>query len=310
MSEEQGAVAQLSSVCVRYGAVSALSGITVRLHPGATGLLGPNGAGKSTLLRTLLGLVRPAGGTIQVLGHDVVADPLGVRARVGYMPERDGPIDGVTAVDFVSLCAELAGLPHTDAMQRAHEVLYYVGLGDARYRQMDSFSPGMRQRVRLAQALVHDPDLLLLDEPTAGLDPTGREEMLSLMCDLAQHRGISLLVSSHLLPDIERTCTRVIMLDRGEIVADGPMAVLADATGEQFDVRVKHGAEVLVAELLKAGARCQEREGGVIRVSLPAGGTARDLFVRARQAGLQVRLLQPVVPTLDDAFARVLQQRR
>ncbi len=310
MTADPGLVAELESVSVRYGEVTALSGVTLNLHAGATGLLGPNGAGKSTLLRTLLGLVRPGEGTVRVLGLNMAVDALEVRARIGYMPERDALIEGVTAVEFVSLCGELAGLPGPDAMQRAHDVLYYVGLGDARYRQMDSFSPGMRQRVKLAQALVHDPDLLLLDEPTAGLDPTGREDMLSLMCDLSAHRGISLLVSSHVLPDIERTCTRVIMLDRGRVVADGPTSVLMGTTDAQFDVRVKRGTDVLVAVLLEAGAVCEEREGGVLRVSLPVGGTAREIFACARRAGLQVRLLQPVVPTLDDAFARVLRQGR
>ena len=171
-------VVMFDHVTVTYGGQLALRDVTGVFAGGAAGLLGPNGAGKSTLLKSLLGFVRPTAGSMRVLGLDVATKPLEIRARLGYMPESDAHIPGMTAVTFVSYCAQLAGLPPSDAIQRAHEVLYYVGLGEARYRVIDTYSTGMRQRIKLAQALVHDPDLLFLDEPTNGMDPKGRDEMI------------------------------------------------------------------------------------------------------------------------------------
>ena len=207
--------------------------------PGAAGLLGPNGAGKSTLLKALLGFIQPTRGSMRVLNLDVAHHPLEIRARLGYMPESDAHIPGMNAVTFVSYCAQLAGLSQTDAMQRAHEVLYYVGLGEARYRNLDTYSTGMRQRIKLAQALVHDPDLLFLDEPTNGMDPKGREEMLELIRDLAHNKGVNVILSSHLLPDVEATCDRVVVLHRGAVVAHGSIRELKGSSRRAFDIRVK-----------------------------------------------------------------------
>src|SRR5688500_10070397 len=170
-------VVQLDRVSVRYGRSFALRYVTAAFPPGAVGLLGPNGAGKSSMLKALLGFVVPEQGEMRVLGRDVRHAALGIRARIGYMPESDAHIPGMNAVSFVAYCGELAGLAATDAMQRAHEVLSYVGLGEARYRNVETYSTGMKQRIKLAQALVHDPDLLFLDEPTNGMDPKGRDEM-------------------------------------------------------------------------------------------------------------------------------------
>src|SRR6187455_1126635 len=192
------AVVELQRVTVRYGARTALRDVSAVFPAGAVGLLGPNGAGKSTMLRALLGFVPPTEGELTVLGLDVAKSPLAIRARIGYMPETDGHIPGMNAVSFVAFCGELSGLPRADAMQRAHEVLYYVGLGEARYRTIDQYSTGMKQRIKLAQALVHDPDLLLLDEPTNGMDPKGRDEMLALIRDVADR--MSVILSSHVLP--------------------------------------------------------------------------------------------------------------
>src|SRR5688572_11565216 len=208
-------VAVLERVGVRYGTHWALSDVSASFPAGAVGLLGPNGAGKSTMLKALLGLIKPDNGRISVLDLDVAVAPLDIRARVGYMPESDAQIPGMSAVAYVAYCAELSGLPAADAMQRAHEVLYYVGLGEARYRNVETYSTGMKQRIKLAQALVHDPDLLLLDEPTNGMDPKGREQMLALIRDIAHRRRgpqrgtrvgvadkISLILSSHVMPDV------------------------------------------------------------------------------------------------------------
>src|SRR6476660_647422 len=216
-------VVTLDAVTVAYGAQRALQDVSAAFAAGAVGLLGPNGAGKSTMIKALLGFIVPAAGRMRVLGRDVASQPLEIRAHVGYMPENDAHIPGMNAVTFVGYCGELAVLPSADAMQRAHEVLCYVGLGEARYRNIETYSTGMKQRIKLAQALVHDPDLLFLDEPTNGMDPKGRDEMLELVRDIAHNKGMNLILSSHLLPDVEFTCDRVVVMDGGRIAAQGPI---------------------------------------------------------------------------------------
>src|SRR5919201_613389 len=228
---EAAPVVTLEGVTVAYGANRALREVTSSFASGAVGLLGPNGAGKSTLLKTLLGFIVPERGRMRVLGYDVAEHPLEIRARVGYMPESDAHIPGMNAVSFVAYCGELAGLPRVDAMQRAHEVLFYVGLGEARYRNVETYSTGMKQRVKLAQALVHDPELLFLDEPTSGLDPAGRDEMLALIADLPRRRGCAMIFSTHLLPDIERVCDRVVVLHQGAMLFSGTIDELRGGDG-------------------------------------------------------------------------------
>src|SRR5499427_9960614 len=232
-------VVTLEGVTVAYGANRALRDVTASFAAGAVGLLGPNGAGKSTMIKSLLGFIVPEHGRMRVLGYDVAESPLEIRARVGYMPESDAHIPGMNAVSFVAYCGELAGLPRVDAMQRAHEVLFYVGLGEARYRNVETYSTGMKQRIKLAQALVHDPDLLFLDEPTNGMDPRGRDEMLELVRDLAHNKGVNLILSSHLLPDVEFVCDYVIVLDKGAVAASGPIQELKGPAGRVYEVRVK-----------------------------------------------------------------------
>src|SRR6187551_3275936 len=218
------AVVQLDDVTVIYGRNQALKNVSATFAKGAVGLLGPNGAGKSTMLKSLLGIVKPDRGRMTVLGLDVAQSPLEIRARIGYMPENDAHIPGMNAVSFVAYCGELAGLGAVDAMQRAHEVLYYVGLGEARYRNVETYSTGMKQRIKLAQALVHDPDLLFLDEPTNGMDPKGRDEMLALIRDVAER--MSVILSSHVLPDVEVACEHVVVLHKGAVATHGPIAAL------------------------------------------------------------------------------------
>ena len=236
---ESAAVVTLENVTVMYGANAALRGVTTSFPGGAVGLLGPNGAGKSTMIKALLGFVVPTTGRMRVLGLDVAAAPLEIRARVGYMPESDAHIPGMNAVSFVAYCGELAGLPRVDAMQRAHEMLFYVGLGEARYRNVETYSTGMKQRIKLAQALVHDPDQLFLDEPTNGMDPKGRDEMLELVRDLAHNKGVHLILSSHLLPDVEYTCDSVVVMDKATVATAGPIDALKQPRGRVYELRVK-----------------------------------------------------------------------
>ena len=228
------------------------------------------------------------------------------------MPESDAHIPGMNAVSFVAYCGELAGLPPVDAMQRAHEVLYYVGLGEARYRNIETYSTGMKQRIKLAQALVHDPDLLFLDEPTNGMDPKGRDEMLELVRDLGHNKNVSLILSSHLLPDVEYTCDHVIVMDKGQVAAQGPIEELKGPAGRVFELRIKGNLPVFIEVL-------RERRHGV---SLHRRG--RDAGVRAarerrRRAAISGRSLRwrrgtaprsgisaRAFPTLEDVFAKAL----
>ena len=299
-------VVMFDQVTVTYGNQQALRAVTGGFAAGAAGLLGPNGAGKSTLLKSLLGFVRPTAGSMRVLGLDVAAKPLEVRARLGYMPESDAHIPAMNAVTFVAYCARLAGLPPTDATQRAHEVLFYVGLGEARYRDIGTYSTGMRQRIKLAQALVHDPDLLFLDEPTNGMDPQGREEMLELMRDITQNKGINLILSSHLLADVEATCERVLVLNKGAIVAEGPIQELKGTTRRAFEIRIKGNLERFRDALAVAGLECDETLDDVMRVRISDDRGAKDLFALAAANDAQVRHLRPFVSTLEDVFARAI----
>ena len=306
---ESAPVVTLDHVTVAYGRSQALRDVTTSFVPGAVGLLGPNGAGKSTMIKALLGFVVPDEGRMRVLGVDVSASPLEIRARVGYMPESDAHIPGMNAVSFVAYCGELSGLPPGDAMQRAHEVLFYVGLGEARYRNVETYSSGMKQRIKLAQALVHDPDLLFLDEPTNGMDPKGRDEMLELVRDLAHNKGVNLMLSSHLLPDVEYTCSHVVVLDKGRIATAGPIAALKQPRGRMYELRVKTptaDVEAFFERLRAAGIDCHATDDDVVRVFVPGEGGARDLFALAAAAGVQVRHLCPSVPTLEDVFARAV----
>jgi len=301
------AVVALVNVSVAYGASVALRDVTARFGAGAVGLLGPNGAGKSTMLKSLLGFVAPTSGRMHVLGLDVATSPLEIRSRVGYMPESDAHIPGMNAVTFVAYCGELAGLPPVDAMQRAHEVLFYVGLGEARYRNVETYSTGMKQRIKLAQALVHDPDLLLLDEPTNGMDPKGRDEMLELVRDLGHNKGVSLILSSHLLPDVEYTCDYVVVMDKGQVATQGPIDELKGPTGRVYELRIKGDLRGFLDLLAKAGMETHSTDEDVMRVFVPAAiGDHNAIFQAAARFGAEVRHLRPSVPTLEDVFAKAV----
>ena len=243
------------------------------------------------------------------------------------MPETDSHIPGMNAVSFVAYCGQLSGLPPADAMQRAHEVLYYVGLGEARYRNLETYSTGMKQRIKLAQAIVHDPDLLFLDEPTNGMDPKGRDEMLALIRDLAHNKRVNLILSSHLLPDVEFTCDHVVVVDKGAIATAGPIQALKGTRGRVYELRIKGDQAGFIDVLRGEGLDCHDTDEDVIRVFVPepqlsqadrrcrrrlgpgaaeADPGARRLFQLAARERVQVRHLRPSVPTLEDVFARAV----
>src|SRR5262245_15458471 len=217
---------ELNKVTKKYGSIQALNDLTVDAPIGAIGLLGPNGAGKTTLIRTLLGLISINAGTGTVLGKDIRRSPLEIRQQVGFVPEDECLFPGTVGIEFVAYAGELGGMKSTDAMQRAHEVLDYVGLGEARYRATDSYSTGMKQRLKLGAALVHDPRLVIMDEPTNGMDPPGRDDLIELARDLSRNKNISLLYSSHLLPDVEAVCDYVIVMGHGKILTQGKITDL------------------------------------------------------------------------------------
>ena len=234
--------------------------------------------------------------------------PLEIRERIGYMPESDSHIPGMNAVSFVAYCGQLSGLPATDAMQRAHEVLYYVGLGEARYRNLETYSTGMKQRIKLAQAIVHDPDLLFLDEPTNGMDPKGRDEMLELIHDLAHNKNVNLILSSHLLPDVEYTCDHVVVMDKGTIATYGPIEALKGTHGRVYELRIKGDQAKFIETLKAAGYEVKDSDEDVMRVFVPGAtdDSSKVLFALAARERVQVRHLRPSIPTLEDVFARAV----
>ncbi len=287
-----------------YPRVRALDGLTLDVPAGAVGLLGPNGAGKSTLIKILLGFVHPSTGSVRVLGLDPRRDPLEVRQKIGYMPEVESFIPNLTAVDYVYLAARLTGLPHTDAMPRTHRVLNYVGLHEERYRRLGTYSTGMKQKAKFAQAIVHHPRLLLLDEPTTGLDPRAREEMLHLIRDISHGKGIDVVLSTHILHDVEVVCDHVVVLHRGRRVAQDAMGALVRGPDAAYEVRLKGDRLRFLACLREEGLEGAESDGDGVRV--PHGQGTSAILRAALKAGVQVRRLVRVQATLEDQFAKLL----
>lgn len=290
-----------------YGAVRALRGLDVEVPEGAVALLGPNGAGKSTLLKVLLGLLKPNSGSAEVLGLDSTREPLEIRRRVGYMPEVDAYLPGLTGTEAVRAAGVMCGMPARDARQRAHDILYYVGLGEARYRKVHEYSTGMRQRLRLAQALIHDPELIFLDEPTNGLDPAGRDEVLALIRDLVENHEKHVVFCSHLLHDVEAICDHVLVMREGELVLNGPMERVLALEEGMYRVRVQGDVEAWERELAARDVAIASRVRDVHQVRLPAGADARTLFQAALAAECSVRELSSFHHSLTGAFLQAVE---
>lgn len=298
---DQGPLLRIDGLTKRYASVTALDDLNIEVPRGRVGLVGANGAGKTTTFRLLLGLAHPTKGKVEVCGIDVAADPIGVRSRLGYMPEHDClPLDQ-TAADVVSMFGELGGLPARAARQRASDILDLVGLDEARFRPIGGFSTGMRQRTKLAQALVGDPELVLLDEPTAGLDPLGREEMLALIARLGTF-GISVLMATHLLDDVQQVCDHVVMIDSGRLVESGPTNALLERTG-LVTVDVGHRVDELLAGISGTTLRAVATDGGVdVAIGEESDlDTLRDLIA---ELGLPLYRLSTRLTSLDEVFFR------
>ncbi|MCI0703373.1 MAG: ABC transporter ATP-binding protein [Planctomycetia bacterium] len=303
----------LTGVSRTFGAFTALSDITLSLPPGRIGLLGPNGAGKSTLLKILMGLLPPSSGTGRVLEEELGGDRDSqgnwrLRRLIGFMPEADALVPGLTGVEYVSLAGELYGMPRREATRRAHEVLSYLELEEARYRRVEEYSAGMKQRAKLAQALVHDPPVLLLDEPTSGLDPAGRDALLRLVKALAVDHGKSVLLSTHLLADVEAVCERVVILAGGRVRREGTVAELCARRQDRFRIRVQGDAvEAFREELLRAGVALLGDNGhGDWRVAVPVNWTSLNFFRLADARGVIIRSLTRDDETLEELFLRTV----
>ena len=293
-------VVRTKDLSKHYGKIVALDRATFTMAPGCTGLLGPNGAGKSTLIKLLLGLLKPEQGEAMIAGCDVRSQPLELRKLVGYLPEHDCLPTDWLAQDFVRYMGELHGLPTRTAIQRASDTLYHVGLGEERYRAIGGFSTGMKQRVKLAQALVHDPHVILLDEPTNGLDPAGRDEMLALIGRIAHEMGINVILSSHLLIDIERVADSVVILNNGHIIAQGTLRELMQAT-PTVTVRTRADAAPLAEALRKRGYGV-ETDGGALQVEY----RSEEVYDAIRDAAVEIKAaivhLKRHVLSLEDIY--------
>jgi ABC-2 type transport system ATP-binding protein len=296
---------EFRDVTKTYGPITALNGLSVAVEPGAIGLLGPNGSGKTTFIRTLLGLIPVDQGSGEALGLDFRRRALDIRRKVGFAPEDECLFPHVDGVGFVTYAGELAGMASKDALQRAHEVLDYVGLGEARYRKVETYSTGMKQRLKLAAAIVHDPELLILDEPTNGMDPDGRQEILELSRDLAHNKGMSLLFSSHLLPDVEFVCDRVLVLSAGRLLAQGRIAEMKQTHWQCYDMRLKADPGPFLRRLAESGCGA-DLVGDMLRVRLPEGESQQLLWRLAAEEGGQIRHLRPRRATLEEVFLRAV----
>ncbi|MEO7189705.1 MAG: ABC transporter ATP-binding protein [Vicinamibacterales bacterium] len=303
-------VIELENLKVKLGRREILRGITCRLGASGTGkavgLLGPNGAGKSTLIQTLLGFLRPSAGHARILGFDCRRSMSEVRSRVGYMPENDSFIGDMTAVAFVRQMAELSGLPPEAALEKAHEVLFHVGLGEARYRELRTYSYGMKQMAKLAQAIVHGPELVVLDEPTNGLDPAARRRMLTLICDMKEGQGMSVLICSHLLRDIEQVCDEVVILKDGAIAHHCNLEADRQSNRRFVELEVSGDDGELRAALPEIGADGVSEGGGRWRIVLPAGVELEAIWGLAARQHLLVRKLTHRRDTLEDIFLKAM----
>ncbi|MFP6722464.1 MAG: ABC transporter ATP-binding protein [Candidatus Poribacteria bacterium] len=299
---------QIENLSVFYGKSRALNNINLSIDSKSTGLLGPNGAGKSTLIKTLLGFLIPSSGSVRIFDLPVHKNPIKIRQQIGYMPENDCYIPDMNGLNFIVYMGELAGMPKADAIQRAHEVLQYVNLGEARYRKVETYSIGMKQRVKLAQALIHDPMVLLLDEPTNGMDPIGRQEMLELIREISTYKEIDVILSSHILDDVEYVCKDVIALDQGQVVLEGNMKQLKLEHRLSYELKIKGNQRAFIFALRENNCEVEVRSGVEIRVtSQDTIPISQNLFFQlAVETDVQIRHLGLVERSLEDIFVSVV----
>jgi ABC-2 type transport system ATP-binding protein len=300
-------VIELAGLSVRFGSREILHNLRVALSGRTIGLLGPNGAGKSTLIQTILGFVPVSAGSANIFGHDIRQQTRELRALIGYMPENDSFIANLTAVSFVRMMGELAGLPHDAALERAHEVLFYVGLGEARYRLLGTYSLGMKQLAKLAQAIVHGPRLLILDEPTNGLDPPARQRMIRLIKEMKQTGSMHIVVCSHLLRDVEETCEEVLILKQGRIVHYSNLEEERRANKRFVELETVGDEKDFAGALTALGCECVGAGLGRLKMVLPAKFELQEIYRLAAERDLQLRRLNYRRDTLEDIFLKAME---
>lgn len=295
-------ILQCRNLSKSYGGIRALKNLTLSLPRGALGLLGLNGAGKSTFLKLVVGLLQADEGTLEILGQEIKREDKSFLQKIGYMPETPSILPGHTAVTYLAFLGELSGLHRKRALYRAHETLHYVGLQEERYRPMENLSYGLKQRVLLAQALVHDPDIVLFDEPTTGLDPEGRKEVLSLLSKLVHRYNKGVIFSSHILEDIEEVCHYIVLLDKGSLIYQGPIENLAGETLPRYEIRFEGSLEAYEKILKEEGIPLLKKEKNKLQLSLPAPHTPNLLLEKAREAGGFIKDLKPLKISLEELF--------
>jgi len=297
---------ELQGLSVRFGNREILSHLTASLRGRAIGLLGPNGAGKSTLINTLLGFYRPSAGSAQVFGHDIRTDTRKIRGLVGYMPENDAFIAKMTAVSLVQMMGELSGLPSGIALERAHEALFYVGLAEARYRRVGTYSLGMKQLAKLAQAIVHGPKLLILDEPTNGLDPSARQRMIRMVREMRDSQQVRILLCSHLLRDVEDICDEVLILKQGRIAHYSDLDRERSANRRFVELEFYGANGDFTQAVEKLGCECAIAANRM-KMILPDGLEIRDIYRVAAERGVRIRRLNFRRDTLEDIFLKAME---
>ncbi len=298
----------LSHLVKDYGPHRALNGVSLEIRRGITGLLGPNGAGKSTLIKVLLGLVRVSAGGGTVLGLDLAKHGRQIRAHVGYMPEDDCYVAGMSGVEAVRFSACLSGMPHLEGLRRAHEILDFAGVGQERYRDIDTYSTGMRQKIKFAQAIVHDPPLLILDEPTSALDPEERESMLARIRTLSAKHGKTVILSTHILPDVRQVCEHVIILAGGEVRLSESMNVLMRPGAPGVTIRTDHDASRLVERLRGRGRSIQQSDATTFFVEAIDAHDASNIWELAAEAEVGVLSMTPVLNSLEQIFMNAVRE--
>jgi ABC-2 type transport system ATP-binding protein len=302
----QTPVIELQGLSVRFGSREILNNLVCSLRGRAIGLLGPNGAGKSTLINTLLGFYKPFSGSARVLGHDIRTETRKVRSLVGYMPENDALISKMSAVSFVQMMAELSGLPPAAALERAHEALFCVGLAESRYRELGTYSLGMKQLAKLAQAIAHGPKLLILDEPTNGLDPSARQRMIRMIRDIRDSKQLQIVLCSHLLRDVEDTCEEVLILNRGRIAHYSNLEEERKANKRFLELET-YGANGDFTEAIeKLGCECAV-SANRLKMILADGVEVRDIYRIAAERDVRIRRLNFRRDTLEDIFLKAME---
>lgn len=295
-------IIELEGVQKYFGNFCALKDVSGSVPEGVTGLLGPNGAGKSTLIKVLLGLVRISSGRVRVLGHDLPVGKMAVRAKIGYMPEDDCYFAGLSGVESVRYLARLSGIPSREALRRAHEILDFCDMGQERYRDVETYSTGMRQKAKFAAAIVHDPELMILDEPTAGLDPEERDRMLTRIRSLAVEGGKSILISTHILPDIQATCDHVAVMAQGQIRLLERLEVVSRPAEPTVHVRVIGSVDVLLQRSVAAGYSATTDDTGLLTIRPANAELFHQLWTWARETQVTIKALLPSQNSLEQVF--------